>query len=219
MTPRTALADGWQASLFAGAEPSIDAEFTGLVRHPLSDHSWIDEVRGWLSGSDEVFAQLAGDAERWNQREVVMYHRVLPEPRLTRWWRVDSGDPPPTPLLDLGRRHLCARYARPFVSIGCNWYRDGRDSVAWHRDRVRHLADPIVAILTLGEPRPLLLRPFGGGPSRSFTPGHGDLLVMGGRCQHEWEHTVPKVRRAGPRISVTYRHDVEPPGDAMIAPL
>ena len=30
---------------------------------------------------------------------------------------------------------------------------------------------------------------------------------MGGACQHEWEHTVPKTERpVGPRMSVTIRH-------------
>jgi alkylated DNA repair dioxygenase AlkB len=41
----------------------------------------------------------------------------------------------------------------------------------------------------------------------------GDLLVMGGRSQHEWEHTVPKTVRGGPRISLTYRHSASGPAD------
>ncbi|MGZ6140748.1 MAG: alpha-ketoglutarate-dependent dioxygenase AlkB, partial [Myxococcaceae bacterium] len=66
--------------------------------------------------------------------------------------------------------------------------------------------DPIVALVSLGEPRKLLLRPRGGGPSRSFPLGHGDLLVTGGNAQRTWEHAVPKVARAGPRISIAFRH-------------
>ena len=63
----------------------------------------------------------------------------------------------------------------------------------------------MVAIVALGEARPFLVRPSGGGRSRRFQPGSGDLLVMGGACQRDWEHTVPKVRSAGARISVTFR--------------
>jgi hypothetical protein len=50
----------------------------------------------------------------------------------------------------------------------------------------------------------------GGGRSRRYDLGEGDLLVIGGTCQHTWEHCVPKARHAGPRLSVTFRHSQEP---------
>jgi alkylated DNA repair dioxygenase AlkB len=87
-------------------------------------------------------------------------------------------------------------------------YRDGRDSVAWHGDthgRSAH-CDTMVAIVSFGSPRNLLLRPRAGGDSRRFPLGHGDLIVMGGSCQRTWEHAVPKTARAvGPRVSVQFR--------------
>jgi alkylated DNA repair dioxygenase AlkB len=94
-----------------------------------------------------------------------------------------------------------------FDSAGFNLYRDGQDSVAWHGDKIRkEIQDPIVALLSLGEPRKFLLRPKGGGKSQAFALGHGDLLVTGGQTQRAWEHSVPKVALAGPRISVAYRY-------------
>ena len=128
-----------------------------------------------------------------------------------------GGGPRPTvrrrsTLLDRLGRALRRYYGHPFDSVGCNYYRTGADSVAWHGDRMRLVqVDPVVAIVSVGAPRPFLLRPRGGGPSRSFLLGHGDLLVMGGASQHDWEHAVPKVALAGPRISITYRHAAEPP--------
>jgi alkylated DNA repair dioxygenase AlkB len=68
------------------------------------------------------------------------------------------------------------------------------------------VTNPVVAIVSLGQPRPFRIRRKGGGASRSWELGHGDLFVMGGACQHDWEHTVPKVRTAEPRISITFRH-------------
>ena len=115
-------------------------------------------------------------------------------------------------LADL-RRLLSDRYRVAFSSIGFNWYRDGKDSVAWHADRKGPLVvNPTIAIVSVGSARPFRLRPMPGGPSvgaptRVFDLGQGDLLVMGGACQHEWEHVVPKSRGAGPRISITFRHD------------
>lgn len=101
---------------------------------------------------------------------------------------------------------LGERYGVDLVSVSANLYRDGDDSVAWHGDRIgRFRTTTIVAILSLGSPRTLLMRPNGGGPSTGFTMHSGDLLVMGGTAQRTQEHCVPKRRSAGPRISVMFR--------------
>jgi alkylated DNA repair dioxygenase AlkB len=80
--------------------------------------------------------------------------------------------------------------------------------VAWHGDTIgrSRTHDTMVAILSLGSPRALLLRPRGGGETIRHHLGHGDLIVMGGSCQRTWEHSVPKTARpVGPRISVQFR--------------
>ena len=71
--------------------------------------------------------------------------------------------------------------------------------MAWHGDTNGRSAhhDTMVAIVSFGSPRPLLLRPRGGGDSLRFPLGHGDLIVMGGSCQRTWEHAIPKTARAG----------------------
>jgi alkylated DNA repair dioxygenase AlkB len=196
-----------QSSLWAVGEPAIDG--VAAIEHiELDARTWIDHAPGWLLGSDTVFESLRGELP-WRQRcGVPMYDRLVDEPRLTSWWHSDAGCPEPLPVLGDLRRELSARYAVEFDSIGFNLYRDGADSVAWHGDRHRHhVVDPVVAIVSVGEPRPLRLRRRGGGASRSWDLGRGDLFVMGGACQHDWEHCVPKVRVAGPRLSITYRHD------------
>jgi alkylated DNA repair dioxygenase AlkB len=94
-----------------------------------------------------------------------------------------------------------------FERVGVNLYRDGRDSVAWHGDRIaRDLPSATIAIVSLGQARPFRAKPAEGGTSLGFRLGHGDLLVMGGSFQRTWKHAVPKVQAAGPRVSVTYRH-------------
>jgi alkylated DNA repair dioxygenase AlkB len=198
--------DGWQASLFGLTDPTIDPTFAAVERIALDDTSWVDHLPLWLSGADLVFGELVARLP-WRHREVVMYDRVVPEPRLTSWWSEGDGGPEPLPVLADIRRALSDRYDKHFDSIGCNYYRDGNDSVAWHGDTVRKVyVDPLVAIVSVGSPRPFQLRPRGGGHARSFDLGLGDLLVMGGACQHDWEHSVPKVRHAGPRLSITFRH-------------
>jgi alkylated DNA repair dioxygenase AlkB len=209
--PIAAAPPEWQASLFATGDPEVDATFGGLRRLPLDDSSWIDHLPRWLSGSDHVFAELVARLP-WRQRTVPMYERLVREPRLVWWWSEGEPSPPPLLVLDEVRRALTVRYERAFDSIGCNYYRTGADSVAWHGDRIRHSqVDPIVAIVSVGAPRPFQVRPRGGGSSLSFLLGQGDLLVMGGAAQHDWEHSVPKVAVAGPRISITFRHGAPPP--------
>jgi alkylated DNA repair dioxygenase AlkB len=197
----------WQASLFGLETPAVDARLPGLERTWLDDASWLDRLPRWLQGSDHVFAELVARVP-WRQRRVRMYDRMVDEPRLTWWWsEADGPGERPLPILAEMANALDRQYQVHFDSVGFNFYRDGRDSVAWHRDRVsRTQADPIVVIVSVGAPRPFLLRPYGGGSSRPFLLGQGDLFVLGGAIQHQWEHTVPKVAAAGPRISIMFRH-------------
>jgi len=202
---------GWQPALFESVEPlGIDRSFSRLVRHGLDESSWVDHVPGWVSGADRLFAELLEGCE-WQQSSRRMHDRRVLEPRLTSHWDAESGEPLEPPILEEIRQVLSERYERTFDSVGLNLYRDGRDSVAWHADRIpKEIEAPIVALISLGEPRRFLLRPKGGGPSRAFVPGRGDLLVTGGDTQRTWQHSVPKVAHAGPRISVGYRHGMDP---------
>ncbi len=186
----------------------MTADLAPVRRTWLDDNSWIDYAPMWLQGADDVFDELLAILPWTQRRGIQMYDQLLDEPRLVHWWSAASGAPEPLPLLRVVRAQLAEHYCVAFDSIGFNLYRDGDDSVAWHGDRHRHVVtDPVVAILSVGAARHLRLRPRGGGASRSWDLGYGDLFVMGGACQHEWEHSVPKSRAAGPRISITFRHD------------
>jgi len=192
----------WQGSLFALGVPAVAADAV-TERVVLDDTSWIDVTRGFLDGGDEVCAEMIA-AVAWRHHRRRMYDRIVDDPRLSRWY--GGGETPPHPALADARVALTRRYARPFDGPGLNHYRDSSDSVAFHRDReLRDLADALVAVLTLGARRPFLVRPHGGGRSIDLSPASGDLLVMGGRCQLDWEHGVPKVVRAGARVSVSWR--------------
>jgi alkylated DNA repair dioxygenase AlkB len=191
-----------QGTLLGAATPAVDSGVS-VDRVGLDDTAWVDVARGWLHGAETLLDALV-ETVRWRQGRRRMYDRVLDDPRLTRWFQ--AGEALPHPTLDAVRDVLAARYEVPFGALGLNYYRDGHDSVAFHRDReLRHLDDTLVAIVTLGAARPFLIRPRGGGASRDLRPGSGDLLVMGGRTQADWEHAVPKVATAGPRVSVSLR--------------
>jgi alkylated DNA repair dioxygenase AlkB len=187
-------------------------------RVPLSSGAWVDVQRGWLASSAGLFARLA-EVVPWRADRRRMYDRTVDVPRLQCFYR--ENDPLPDRALVSSRAALSAYYGaelgEPFVTAGLCLYRDGRDSVAWHGDRTGRgsTEDTMVAIVSLGEARPLLLRPRPGagagastGGTRRYSLGHGDLIVMGGSCQRTWEHAVPKSARSrptGPRISIQFR--------------
>jgi alkylated DNA repair dioxygenase AlkB len=191
------------------AEPALGRLGGSVRRTALSHGAWVDLRPGWLAGADVLFGRLAA-AVPWRGERRRMYDRVVDVPRLLCFY--GDGEELPDPVLGTARAALSAHYGpelgEGFVTAGLCLYRDGRDSVAWHGDTIGRGADEdtMVAILSLGAPRPLLLRPRGGGPALRHDVGHGDLLVMGGSCQRTWEHAVPKTARpVGPRISVQFR--------------
>src|SRR5580658_5070569 len=193
-----------------GGDGAALGPLQGSVRRtPLARGAWVDFCPGWLAGSAEVFARLV-ESVPWRAEQRRMYDRVVDVPRLLCFYGEDA--PLPDPALAAARDALSAHYraelGEPFRTAGLCLYRDGRDSVAWHGDTTGRGSreDTMVAILSLGAPRALALRPRGGGPSRRYEIGHGDLLVMGGSCQRTWEHAVPKMAQAvGARISVQFR--------------
>lgn len=195
----------WQGALFESDPAGGQLSFDGLRRDALDERSWIDVVPGWVGDHAGLFDWLLVHAP-WQQRTRSMWEQQVLEPRLVAGWPI--GDALPAPLLELADV-LSARYGVAFDSCLVNLYRDGSDAVAWHADTVRKvLRDPLVATVSVGARRSFLLRPAAGGPvTRRYGPGGGDLIVMGGSCQHEWVHTVPREKTAsGARMSVTLRH-------------
>lgn len=199
----------FQGTLFAAETAPLAATLAvGVDRVPLTRGAWLDVRRSWLTDADDVFDALVREVP-WRSEQRQMYDRVVAVPRLVH--NYGMGEALPHPTLTEAREALSGHY-RPelgesFVSAGCCYYRDGQDSVAWHGDTVGRgrTQDTMVAIVSVGDPRRLTLRPRGGGESLAVTMGHGDLVVMGGSCQRTWEHAVPKVAGAGPRLSVQFR--------------
>lgn len=192
----------YQTCLAGTGPPGVDPD-AAFNRVTLGAGAWLDLAPDWLRGGDALIAALV-DAVPWRQQRRWMYDRMVDDPRLSCIARVSERTR--HPALAEARAALETRYGVRLRGPAFNYYRDGRDSVAPHSDReLRELDDTIVAILTVGARRPFLLKAKRGGPSRDLAPGCGDLLVMGGATQRDWEHAVPKVRHAGPRVSISWR--------------
>lgn len=140
------------------AQPSFDGEFVSLVHIDLGDGAWVDLQQHWLRGHDAVFRSLCAET-CWQEHVRRMYERDVLVPRLT-------GVPPATgthaSLLGCMAECLSQRYARPLSETSLALYRDGRDSVAPHGDKLGDaIDDAIVAIVSLGAPRRFTLQPAG----------------------------------------------------------
>lgn len=189
----------------SAAEEGFDAAFTTLERIQLEQGAWIDRQAAWAARPDGLFLDVLEGLD-WQSGVERIRGEEVPRPRQVASFGSAGVPSDLTVLADMSAA-LSDRYGVRLDRITCNLYRDGRDSVAWHGDRIaRERPEATVAIVSLGEARPFRVRPKGGGPSMGWSAGRGDLIVMGGSCQRTHDHSVPKVAVAGPRIAVMFRH-------------
>jgi len=168
--------------------------------------------RGWLAPerADELLASIRATTH-WVQERRKMYDRFVDVPREQAWYG-DDRELPFTPELGAVRRDLEALTGSRFSYVLLNRYRHGKDSVAWHNDReVARIQSPVIASLTLGATRAFDLRPKAERARViSVDLDHGDLIVMRGETQRNYEHRVAKdLRIAGERINLTFRQQPE----------
>ena len=154
----------------------------------------------------------------WEEHRFTIYGRTMPMPRLIAMYgpvgyRYSGVVHPPRPLvprLDAIRRRVEDVTGRTYNSVLANLYRDGRDSVGWHRDSdYAHGGQPDIASVSLGATRRFDLREATRGPAASVDLESGSLLVVTSDAVARWFHRVPKTTaRVGPRINLTFRHMV-----------
>jgi alkylated DNA repair dioxygenase AlkB len=186
-----------------GLSVAADEAFSEVTRIQLDETSWVDHVAGWLAGDGELMRLLMNEAQ-WEQRSRWMYTRMVIEPRLTAEYPLIADAP--HPVLHYLAEVLSAHYQHTYTRLWMNWYRDNNDGTSWHADRpANRLEETIIPVLSLGTARRFLIRPAGGGQSKAIVAHGGDLIVMGGRCQKDYVHSVPKQKQvAGARLSLNF---------------
>jgi len=173
----------------------------------------------------EIFDPAASEAHLrgllaeidWEEQRFTIYGRAMPMPRLVAMYgpvgyRYSGIVHPPrrlAPRLEVIRRRVEAVTGRVFNSVLANLYRDGRDSVGWHRDSdYAHGGQPDIASVSFGATRRFELRNRAGARAAEDLPS-GSLLLIAGDAVARWWHRVPKMSRAvGPRVNLTFRHMV-----------
>jgi alkylated DNA repair dioxygenase AlkB len=190
-----------QIPLFAAIDPAFGERL-------VAGDGDVKLYRGWLV-RDRADVLLADIRERtvWVRERRKMYDRFVDVPREQAWFG-DDRDRPFTPLLEAVRRELEGLTGAPFSHVLLNRYRNGNDSVAWHHDReVDGMSRPVIASLTLGVTRAFDVRPkVRRSATISVDLDHGDLVVMRGETQTNYEHRVRKDPHVGgERINLTFR--------------
>ena len=170
-----------------------------------------------LEEADHYF-KLLQEGLVWQQEPIWMFGKQILQPRLTALY----GDPkvpygysgiamqaqPFTKELEIIKQRLQDFTQHEFTHVLCNYYRDGQDSMGWHRDNEAVLGqNPKIASLTFGASRSFQMRPYTAKePKIDLELSHGSLLLMEGASQHHWEHQLPKTKKVQqPRINLTFR--------------
>jgi alkylated DNA repair dioxygenase AlkB len=226
-----------QLSLLDQLVPAPDEGFRTLRRFQLGQGAWLDHAPDWLSGHNQILSEMIETCD-WQTHRRQMYDRVVAVPRLIaacpgrdEVFRFDQSEVSVLPSRAPKRRVIAAaermgalsallshRYGRTLSSVTLGYYRDGSDSVAYHGDKLGVLRrDTVVAIVSVGARRRFLLRPVGERTTHTFHFGGGDLLVMGGTCQEAFEHALPKMKEAGPRVAIMFRERLPEPRGGLRA--
>ena len=172
-------------------------------RIELDATSWVDVVRGFASDTEATFERLVREVD-WRQNRMIRGGRMVDDPRLDGMLPRKQAEADPT--FRFTRLILDARYRCKLQGPALVYYRTGRDSMGLHRDdEMRWLERTIIAGLAFGATRPFVLKSVRSQEQVELSIAAGDLYVMGGRCQADWLHGVPKLEECGPKISAVWR--------------
>jgi alkylated DNA repair dioxygenase AlkB len=194
-----------------------------MIRLALGRGAWVEHEPRWIASeeADRLLAALR-DELTWEGRAVVLFGRSVLQPRLIAWsgevgYRYSGQTLEPrafTPTVAALLTRVGERAGATFNHVLLNRYRTGDDRIGLHADDEPQLgADPVVATLSLGAARRLILVPRrrADGPRRFFDLGHGALFVMGGTCQRHYRHGIPRAPAVrAERISLTFRRILAP---------
>jgi alkylated DNA repair dioxygenase AlkB len=199
-----------QQSLFAKEIEHFDLPGADLHYHP---QFFVKET------ADSLLLNLK-DKIKWTQNKIRFYGKESLVPRLEAWYG-DHGksyaysgihmNPKPwtEDLLEI-KQAIEPLAGVAFNSVLINYYRNGKDRVAWHSDDEKELGqNPVIGSVSLGAERKFKLRHKqykANGLKHEILLRHGSFLLMQGPTQHHWMHEIPRTAKPiGPRINLTFR--------------
>lgn len=166
----------------------------------------------------DLFLEKLKNQIEWRQEPIKLFGKTIMQPRLTALY----GNPEkpygysgivmqPKPFTDFLmeiKSRVEENAHENFTHVLLNYYRDGKDSMGWHRDNESVLGiNPTIASVSFGETREFQIRHYVKKNIKLRVPlSHGSLLIMSGSSQHHWDHQIPKTTKCeGLRINLTFR--------------
>lgn len=163
------------------------------------------------------FNQLSSEVD-WKQEPIIIFGKKVMQPRLTAWYSDDfleyrysgitmQGQYWSKALLEI-KNKIEKLSGVTFTGALLNYYRDQKDSMGWHKDDEKELGiNPIIGSVSFGASRTFKFQNIKEKQSQvSIDLTNGSFLLMRGRTQHCWKHSIPKrVASIGPRINITFR--------------
>lgn len=184
----------------------------------ISNENNLDVNSDWRQYEKEKLSTVRFKNIKWNHDQVYMYDKQVFLPRYSAWYGDDNKSYTYTglkltpnkwnPELSSIKQDIEKVAGDTFNSVLMNWYRDGQDSISWHKDTEYSLGrNPVIGSVNLGATRRFLLRRIDDHKKKLEIPlGHGTLLLMRGALQHHWQHSVPKQAKVKEnRINLTFR--------------
>lgn len=196
-------------------------------------------VRDFLNKEEaDLLVVQTRDARSWARTPISFFGKSVLQPRDTAFFGTklysysderrtptgwDEDAPASTALKQLGTRiENLLRLPNDFFNvILANRYHHGQDFMGWHADNERSLGDePIIASISLGAERRFLIRRKAVAARADgehaekieYLLAHGSLLVMSGKMQKFYQHSLPKVTRSKcneMRLNFTFRRVVD----------
>ena len=152
------------------------------------------------------------ESVEWRQNDIKIFGKIYQEPRLTEWygsaytyssihWPKKSFPP----VFLRIKKTIEKSVGWEFDALLLNYYRDGQDSMGWHRDNEPELDQTCIASLSLGQTRTFKIRHRESKKTWNISLNHGDLLVMW-NMQSQFEHSIPKSKKQmKARLNLTFR--------------
>lgn len=201
--------------LLAESEPEVEELLAGISG--VGGSSAVLHSKAFTGDKSAQLFQTLLDDVHWEQREITVYGKTHPQPRLIAWF----GNPGtsytyagltlhPTPWIEpiLEIKAVCEAIAgTAFNSVLLNLYRNGDDTMGWHSDDEPELGpNPTIASVSLGAARRFDLRHKVTKQTVKTPLYSGSVLMMTGNTQSEWVHQIARTKKVSePRINLTFR--------------
>lgn len=187
-----------------------------LVKEKITEDIYYLDQWNFLEKKQDLFNQIYLNS-KWQEEYIKIFGRKIKCPRKIAYYGNDhvcykySGNIHQAekfyPLLLEIKNELEHYTGENFNFVLLNYYKDGQDYMGFHSDDEKELGEnPFIASISLGASRLIKFKHKKDKLIHKLVLNHNSLLIMKGKSQQEWLHSIPKTSaNVGARINMTFR--------------